>query len=268
MMSAFRRWALFFAVTVFFAGCGGSGGSGDGDASADTDADSDSDTDVDTDSDTDTDTDSDSDTDTDADAGSDTDSDSDTGTEECTYSMAVVTDIDATLTTSDLEWVYQIALPTYDAEMRPDANVLVQDYAALGYEVFYITARGEGLSLLDGTSARDATGQWLTDHGFPFEDENLFLSDGFGTWGSSAASYKIGILEGLEALGWRFIYAYGNADTDIEAFLGIDMAPENVFLVGDLAGTLGVSPVTDDDAYTQHIIDHMPDVPEATCVDE
>jgi len=261
-MTSFRRWALFFAVTALFAGCGGSGGSGDGDTSADADADADADSDSDTDTDTDADTDVDTDTDadTDAEAGSDT--------EACTYSLAVVTDIDATLTTSDLEWVYQIALPSYDAAMRPDANVLMQDYAALGYEVFYITARGESLSLLDGTPAREATGQWLIDHGFPFKDENLFLSDGFGTWGNSAASYKIGILEGLEALGWRFIYAYGNADTDIEAFLGIDMLPEDVFLVGDLAGTLGVSPVTDENAYTQHIIDHMPDVPEATCVDD
>jgi len=204
------------------------------------------------------------DTDTDADAGEDGGAD----TDSCTTSMAVVTDIDATLTTSDLEWVYQIAVPTYDAAMRPEANVLMQDYAALGYEIFYITARGEGMSLLDGTSSRDATAAWLVDHGFPFNPDNLFLAAGLGTWGNSAASYKTGILEGLEAIGWRFIYAYGNSDTDIEAFLSIDMAPENVFLVGDLAGTLGVSPVTDEDAYAQHIADHMPDVPEATCAEE
>ncbi|MFA5028689.1 MAG: hypothetical protein WC713_12540 [Candidatus Methylomirabilota bacterium] len=255
-MIIFRQWVPFFAALAFLAGCGGDGGSGDGDASTDVDTDADVDTDSDTDSDTDV--------DTDADGGSDGGSD----TDECTYSMAVVADIDETLTTSDLEWVYQIAVPTYDAEMRPEADVLMQGYAALGYEVFYITARGEGLSLLDGTSAREATGQWLIDHGFPFEDDNLFLSEGFGTWGNSAASYKTGILEGLEALGWRFIYAYGNADTDIEAFLNIAIPAEDVFLVGDLAGTLGVSPVTNEDAYAQHILDQMPSVPEATCAEE
>lgn len=59
-----------------------------------------------------------------------------------------------------------------------------------------------------------------------------------------------------------------DVDTDIEAFLNIAIPAEDVFLVGDLAGTLGVSPVTDEDAYAQHILDQMPTVPEATCAEE
>ena len=76
------------------------------------------------------------------------------------------------------------------------------------------------------------------------------------------------ILEGLMALGWRFSYAYGNAETDIQAFLAVGIPAADVFLVGDLAGTLGVTGVTDDEAYSQHILDHMPGVPEATCGEE
>jgi hypothetical protein len=266
------RSRISFVVAILaLSGCSGSGGSGDGDTStgADADGDSDSDTDGDTDSDSDTDTDGDGDADSDSDADSDAGADGGSDTDDCTYRMAIVTDIDATLTTADAEWLKQIAVSSYDPAMRPDADVLMQDYAALGYEVFYITARGEGLSLLDGTSARDATEQWLVDHGFPFEDtESLFLADGVGAWGNSAADYKTTILEGLMDAGWRFIYAYGNAETDIEAFLAVGIADTDVFLVGDLAGTLGVSGVTNDDAYAQHIVDHMPSVPEATCADE
>ena len=265
-----RRLSVLVVVLAWSAGCSGSGGSGSGaDADADTDADTDSDSDSDSDSDTDSDSDADSDADTDADTDSDSDGGADTDTGDCTYRMAIVTDIDATLTTADSEWLAQIAVPSHDPAMRPDANTLMQDYAGLGYEVFYITARGEGLSLLDGTSARDATEAWLVAHAFPFDDtDNLFLASGVGAWGNSAASYKEEILQGLMDQGWRFMYAYGNAETDIEAFLAIGIDTDDVFLVGDLAGTLGVSGVTSDDAYTQHVADHMPSVPEASCADE
>jgi phosphatidate phosphatase PAH1 len=91
------------------------------------------------------------------------------------------------------------------------------------------------------------------------------MAEGLGAWGNSAASYKTEILEGLTDDGWTFVYAYGNSDTDIEAFLNIGIPAEDVFLVGDLAGQLGVSPVTDEDAFSQHILDHMPYVTEASC---
>jgi hypothetical protein len=186
----------------------------------------------------------------------------------CVVRMAVVTDIDGTLTTGDAEWLAQIAWPAHDPAMRPDANTLLQDYAALGYEVFYITARGSGLFLLDGTSARDATAAWLQAHDFPYDPDNLFLSDGVGAWGTSAADYKAGILADLQASGWRFIYAYGNADTDIEAFLTAGITPTNIFFVAGDAASMGVSGIAGADAYTQHIADYMPTVPAATCVEE
>jgi hypothetical protein len=186
----------------------------------------------------------------------------------CLVRMAVVTDIDATLTTSDAEWLAQIVLPSHDPAMRPDANTLFQDYAARGYEVFYITARGSGLFLLDGTSARDATAAWLQAHDFPYDPDNLFLSDGVGAWGTSAADYKTAILADLHAAGWRFIYGYGNSDTDVEAFLSSGIPAASIFFVTGDGPAMGVSSLPAADAYTQHIADHMPTVPEATCMEK
>lgn len=240
-------------------------GPSDSGADSDVDSDSDSDGDADTDGDTESGSDTDSDSDSDTDVDTDSDADADTDTESCEFLMAIVSDIDSTLTTSDMEWLTQIAIPTYDPSMRPEADALMRAYSDLKYRVFYITARGEGLVLLDGTSARDATADWLVNHGFPFEEDKLFLADGIGAWGNSAASYKTEILQALMDDGWTFHYAYGNSDTDIEAFLNVGIPPENVFLVGELAGQLGVSPVIDQDAFSQHIVDHMPKVPEAIC---
>src|SRR4051812_10555050 len=91
-------------------------GSGDADTDADSDADSDADTDTDADSDADADSDTDADTDNDTSCPAVT-----TGTR-----AAVVTDIDETLTTDDNEFLYQIADPSYDPAMRPDADTLMQ----------------------------------------------------------------------------------------------------------------------------------------------
>ena len=166
---------------------------------------------------------------------------------------AIVTDIDETLTTSDGEWLTQIVDPFHDPAMRPDANTVMQGYLALGYRVFYLTARGRGLRLLDGTPAQDATEDWLDAHGFPYTSDGVFLADGLGAFGNSAADYKIDILADLQADGFEFAYAYGNADTDIEAFQAVGIPDTNIFLVGKLAGQMGVVGLTDQEAYTDHL---------------
>lgn len=173
---------------------------------------------------------------------------------------AVVTDIDETLTTDDLEFVYQVADPDHDPEMRPDANTLMNAYADLGYTIVYLTGRGEGLSLSDGTSARDATGAWLEAHGFPWTDTNLYLSDSdLGLSGEEAHVYKADVLTGLVAEGWNFPFGYGNAEADIEAYQ--DIAVPEIFLVGELAGTMDVGAIPDDEAYTAHLAAFMGSVP-------
>jgi phosphatidate phosphatase PAH1 len=165
----------------------------------------------------------------------------------------VVTDIDETLTTADSEFLRELADSSYDPAMRPDADRLMTAWRDRGYRILYVTARGSSLSLLDGRSATDATTDWLTDHGFPFEDGDVFLADGWGEFGSAAADYKTGVLETIAAEGLVLAYAYGNADTDVEAYKNAGIPDDKDFLVGKLAGDFGVVGVSDADAYTTHL---------------
>ena len=173
---------------------------------------------------------------------------------------AIVTDIDETLTTDDTEWIHQILDSDYDPAMRPDADTLMNGYFERGYRVFYVTARGEDLSLLDGTGAREATEAWLDSHGFPYRSEDVFLADGLGATGTDAVDYKSGVLTDRAAAGYTTAWAYGNAETDIQAYQAFGLADDHIFLVGDLAGTLGVEPIPTADAYTNHLADFLPSV--------
>lgn len=178
---------------------------------------------------------------------------------------AVVTDIDETLTTLDSEWLKQIFNSRHDPAMRPDANTLMQGYADAGYHIFYLTARGELLRLLDGTSARQATKTWLKKHEFPFEDDDLFLASGLAAIDEEAATYKQAVVEDLMDQGWYIAYAYGNALTDIEAYKAAGIPDDRIFLVGKLAGQQGVSPIPTSEAYTEHLESFLPTVPSPQC---
>jgi len=182
----------------------------------------------------------------------------DAGPPACT----VVTDIDETLTTDDLEFVYQVADPDHDPEMRPDADTLFRGFADRGYTVIYLTGRGEQLTLIDGTSARDATEAWLDAHGFPWDDANVFLADtNLGLSGEDAHVYKAGVLADLSAAGWPLDWGFGNAEADIEAYEDAGMAHDHINLVGDLAGSMDVEAIPNDDAYsafTPPFLDALP----------
>lgn len=165
----------------------------------------------------------------------------------------VVTDIDETLTTSDNEWLTQIGLPNSDPEMRPAADEVMRTYVARGYRVMYVTARGEGLRLVDGTTARDATEAWLDRHGFPYTSDGVFLAPGLAAFGGEAADYKTRVLEDLQADGFEIHFAYGNADTDVEAYQNVGVPDDRDFLVGRLAGQFGVEPIPTDEAFDDHL---------------
>ena len=196
-------------------------------------------------------------------------SDTDSGSSNCdpatdASKTAVMFDIDGTLTTSDAEFATQIVNPKHDPAMRPDANKLAQGYAALGYKVMYVTARGSGLSLSDGTSATDATNAWLAGHGFPQLKNTVFLASGIGLTGTAATSYKTDVMNTLKKQGYVLSYAYGNSTTDIDAYRNVNIANDHIFLVGsasDQASSYGVEPLPDKDAYTNHYASFMPSVP-------
>lgn len=178
---------------------------------------------------------------------------------------AVVTDIDETLTTSNDEWVAQLMDPEHDPAMRPDADTLMRSYADLGYAILYVTARGEEMTLSDGRSAREATEDWLVAHDFPMADGALFLSPDTLMDEDETIAYKQGVLEDHAAEGWALDWAYGNAETDIIAFQNGGMADDTIFLVGELAGTMGVQAIDDASAYTAHLA-HLDTVPNVSCV--
>jgi hypothetical protein len=183
----------------------------------------------------------------------------------CVPPYAVFTDIDETLTTLDEEWLAQIADPSHDPAMRPGADELMRGYAERGYTVFYVTARGEDIELSDGRGAREASEDWLLAHGFPYAEGQLYLAEGLGAHGDSAVAYKSEVILELAAEGWSAVWAYGNADSDILAFQEAGMADDHIFLVGELAGSMGVVPIPDEDAYESHLAEQLPLVDEVGC---
>lgn len=173
---------------------------------------------------------------------------------------AVVTDIDETLTISDEEYLTQVLDASYDPVARPSAAELMSGYVDLGYAIVYLTARGEDLAP-EGATARGLTVDWLMAHDFPVDEELVFLAEGVGALGDAAAGYKIEVLEGLVADGWRFPWGYGNADTDMVAFETV-VPQGQLFLVGELAGEPGFEgyvPLPDEVAYAGHL-EHLEQV--------
>jgi len=204
------------------------------------------------------------DTDLGADSPGDTDSDSDTQASPCTSHMAVVTDIDGTLTQSDSEWTNQILNPgAAEPQMRPMASDAFQAFHDLGYTVVYLTARGVDVRIGDGRTATEATTDWLLDQGFPTVDGNLHLAPGGGAHGDAAEHYKAAILADLQADGLELAYGYGDKATDILAFKSAGIPDPHIFHVGETQTEHGVDVLPDGQAYGQHLLDYLPGVPSA-----
>lgn len=178
---------------------------------------------------------------------------------------AIVTDIDETLTTSDAEFLMQLADPTYDPMEREGGAAMISAYADLGYRVMYLTARSEDLDVF-GTdeTAREITVRWLEEHGYPLDPDTtvVVLSETL-VFGDATQVYKAGALMEQQAMGWRFDYAYGNATTDIGAYAeaGIDVSA--TFIIGENAGQGGTVAIDGED-WLAHTADHLPTVP-AVC---
>ena len=149
---------------------------------------------------------------------------------------AIVTDIDETLTTSDEEFIQQVLEPDYVPAHREGSVALIRGFYERGYLVLYLTARSEALELMDGTSAREATEAWLNQLGFPMDPDRtrLILSEE-ATSGDETAAYKRDALLGLEAEGWDFEYAFGNAVTDIQGYAAAGIPADHTYIIGEEA---------------------------------
>jgi hypothetical protein len=152
----------------------------------------------------------------------------------------VVTDIDATLTTEDPEVFNQVTDETYVPKMKAAADRLLQTWTMKGYPIIYLTARPHVL--------RVETRKWLDDLGFPVGPvitAAAFLSD--------PAPYKTAWMKRIvDDFQWDVVAAYGNADTDIAAYVAASVPEQRIFIIGPLAGTPGTTAIQNND-YTQHI---------------
>lgn len=156
----------------------------------------------------------------------------------------VATDIDETLTVSDAELVRSLTDPSYEPKARPGGAAMMRDYVARGYTIAYVTGRPETMQI-GGRPAAEVTTEWLRDRGFP-------LGPGKGMvylWPTERyrdiRSYKAGTLEDLGRRGYELDYAYGNADTDAQAYADSGFALDRTFMIGKLAGYGGTVAVTD-----------------------
>lgn len=151
----------------------------------------------------------------------------------------VVSDIDATLTTNDSEVFRQILDGSYVPETYPNAIALTKAHEARGHVVFYMTGRPYWLT--------DHTRGYLASMGFAVgplrvTDSN---SDILPTEGS-VGTYKLNNLNAIKEAGLVIDFAYGNATTDIYAYLGSGIPADRVWIIGDHAGEQGTHPMTGD----------------------
>jgi hypothetical protein len=144
----------------------------------------------------------------------------------------VVTDIDGTMTQSDAELFMQIFDGSHVPVAYPGAVALTEAHAGLGHVVFYLTGRPYWLT--------QRTRDWLRDldfvpgplHVTDSNEEALPAESGVG-------DFKKAWIAGLLAAGYQIDFAYGNATTDVYAYLGAGLPPEDVWIIGENAGSMG-----------------------------
>jgi phosphatidate phosphatase PAH1 len=177
----------------------------------------------------------------------------------------VLTDIDATLTIDDLEIVKQLSTGTHEPIGREGGAELLRGYAERGYFVIYATGRSEEMTLAGtGETARDATMRWLRDGGYPVERATLYLAPtNAEAGGEPARVYKAARFREAASAGFEFRYAYGNAQSDIDAYADVAVPKEATFIIGPEAGKSGTVAVSGE-GWTEHAAQHLPDVP-AVC---
>jgi len=175
-----------------------------------------------------------------------------------TIKQVVVTDIDETLTTLDAEFVQQILDPSYDPAMRAGGPELLRGYAERGFVIHYLTARAGTWVVGESTSCEQATIDWLKLHDFPWAEGRTWLTlpDDVVT-GEDTIAYKTAAIEDRQAEGYTYVYAYGNAVTDIEAFVAAGIDLSRIFTVGDLAGEQGTQAIEGGN-FVNHAAEQLP----------
>lgn len=150
----------------------------------------------------------------------------------------VLFDIDGTLTTADTELWKEILLGDYVPEAYPSAATLTAAHAERGYIPVYLTGRP---STLNATSRA-----WLDD--LEFAHGVVHVTDRGSQvlpTDSGVGAYKRDFIRSLIDAGMSIDLAYGNASTDIFAYLSAGLPADQVWIIGGHGGEEGTHAVED-----------------------
>jgi hypothetical protein len=149
-----------------------------------------------------------------------------------------LTDIDGTMTQSDSELFQQIFDGSHVPVAYPGAVDLTTTHAARGHVVLYLTGRPYWLM--------PKTRDWVRDLSFArgplhVTDSNSEAVPSEGGVGAFKRDYITSLL----ADGYVIDHAYGNASTDIYAYLNAGLPADRVWIIGQYAGDQGTHAATD-----------------------
>jgi hypothetical protein len=152
-------------------------------------------------------------------------------------SRLVIGDIDGTMTESDSQLFMQLLDGSHVPLPYPGAVDLTRAHAERGWIFVYLTGRPYVLT--------EHSRRWLADLGFApgplhvtdSNDQALPIESGVG-------DFKKEWIQGLLRAGHRIDFAYGNAGTDIYAYLGAGLPASSVSIIGDNAGMMGTNSAT------------------------
>jgi hypothetical protein len=160
-------------------------------------------------------------------------------------SAVVVFDIDGTITTGDGELTRELVAATvgddYHPRIRAGAVDTVRARVVAGALPVYITARPDLLVR--------RTRDWLASEGLPPGPVRFQSSVAATASKCRTRRYKERVIRGLISEGLSVIAAYGNAVTDIDAYLGAGLDKKRIFIVGPHGGEQGTMEVG---SYREH----------------
>ena len=164
----------------------------------------------------------------------------------------VLADIDETMTIADEEIFLQISDESYDQVEKPFSVELTQAWAAKGYQMIYLTARPHIF--------RAETRAWLALHGYA---EGPMITAPELVLGDAARQYKREWVNRItNELGWDIVAAYGNSDSDIDAYEEAGLEKSITFIIGERAGANGTVAIQGD-SYAVHIESYVQQQPDA-----
>jgi hypothetical protein len=168
-----------------------------------------------------------------------------------TGTHVVVTDLDGTMTSDDAELYQSILDGDHVPLAYPGAAALTRAHAAAGEVVIYLTGRPYWLL------AR--TRRWLDDLDFAAGPIHVTDSneDSLAT-DEHVGAFKLAWLTALIGAGYVVDVVYGNATTDVFAYLGAGLSADRVYIIGKHAGADGTQAVQDSWLPRVDVVKKMP----------